>query len=97
MGVHSVLIEGGLDTWSRFLSEKMVDKARICVSDIDLGGDGPTFDTKSLSESGLILASEEEVCGDSLESESNDTFGDYTQCSRLYMNGFAVWYNVQRK
>ena len=67
MGVQSLLIEGGLDTWSRFLSEKMVDKARICVSDIDLGGDGPTFDTKSLSESGLILASEEEVCGDSIE------------------------------
>ena len=67
MGVQSLLIEGGLDTWSRFLSEKMVDKARICVSDIDLGGDGPTFNTKSLSESGLILASEEEVCGDSIE------------------------------
>tara|TARA_Y100001935_G_C16953098_1_gene335632 strand:+ start:45 stop:575 length:531 start_codon:yes stop_codon:yes gene_type:complete len=67
MGVQSLLVEGGLDTWSRFLSEKMVDRARICVSGVDLGGDGPTFDKKSLSESGLILASEEKVCGDSIE------------------------------
>ena len=67
MGVQSLLVEGGLDTWSRFLSEKMVDRARICVSDIDLGGDGPTFDKKSLSESGLIRVSEEKVRGDSIE------------------------------
>jgi|TARA_B100001758_G_C18372902_1_gene592477 diaminohydroxyphosphoribosylaminopyrimidine deaminase/5-amino-6-(5-phosphoribosylamino)uracil reductase len=66
-GVQSLLVEGGPFTWSRFLSEKMVDRARICVSDVDLGGDGPTFDTKSLRESGLILSSEEEVCGDSIE------------------------------
>ena len=67
MGVQSLLVEGGLDTWSRFLSEKMVDRARICVSDIDLGGDGPTFDKKSLSESGLTRVSEEKVRGDSIE------------------------------
>ena len=67
MGLQSLLVEGGLDTWSRFLSEKMVDRARICVSDIDLGGDGPTFDKKSLSESGLIRVSEEKVRGDSIE------------------------------
>ena len=67
MGVQSLLVEGGLDTWSRFLSEKMVDRARICVSDIDLGGDGPTFVKKSLSESGLIRVSEEKVRGDSIE------------------------------
>ena len=66
-GVQSLLVEGGPFTWSRFLSEKMVDRARICISDVDLGGDGPTFDTKSLRESGLILNSEEEVCGDSIE------------------------------
>ena len=67
MGLQSLLVEGGLDTWSRFISEKMVDRARICVSDIDLGGDGPTFDKKSLSESGLIRVSEEKVRGDSIE------------------------------
>ena len=67
MGLQSLLVEGGLDTWSRFLSERMVDRARICVSDIDLGGDGPTFDKKSLSESGLIRVSEEKVRGDSIE------------------------------
>ena len=67
MGLQSLLVEGGLDTWSRFLSEKMVDRARICVSDIDLGGDGPTFDKKSLSESGLTRVSEEKVRGDSIE------------------------------
>ena len=67
MGLQSLLVEGGLDTWSRFISEKMVDRARICVSDIDLGGDGPTFVKKSLSESGLIRVSEEKVRGDSIE------------------------------
>ena len=67
LGVQSLLIEGGLNTWSRFLACKMVDRARICVSDIDLGGDGPNFDKKSLSESGLFLVSEEDVSGDSIE------------------------------
>ena len=66
-GLQSLLVEGGHDTWSRFLSEKMVDRARICISDLDLGRDGPTFDTKSLSESGLILTSKKAVCGDSIE------------------------------
>ena len=66
-GIQSLLVEGGPYTWSRFLSEKMVDRARICISDLDLGGGGPTFDTKSLSESGLFLTSKEEVCGDSIE------------------------------
>ena len=65
--VQSLLVEGGLDTWSRFLSEKMVDRARICISDIGLEGDGPIFDTKILRESGLILTSEENVSGDTIE------------------------------
>ena len=45
----------------------MVDRARICISDIGLEGDGPIFDTKILSESGLILTSEESVSGDTIE------------------------------
>tara|TARA_B100000003_G_scaffold208116_1_gene227458 strand:+ start:40 stop:957 length:918 start_codon:yes stop_codon:yes gene_type:complete len=67
INVQSLLVEGGLDTWSRFLSEKMVDRARICVSDTGLEGDGPIFDKKILSESGLTLISEENVSGDTIE------------------------------
>ena len=66
-GIQSLLVEGGPFTWSKFLSEKMVDRARICISDLDLGEGGPVFDTESLSASGLILTSKEEVCGDSVE------------------------------
>jgi len=66
-GVQSLLVEGGPYTWSRFLSEKMVDRARICVSDVDLGGDGPVFETSSVSDSGLILISRDEISGDFIE------------------------------
>lgn len=66
-GVQSLLVEGGADTWSRFLSEGAVDRARICISPIDLGGGGPIFRGSSLSESGLFLSSEEDCSGDRIE------------------------------
>ena len=66
-GVQSLLVEGGADTWSRFLSEGAVDRARICISPIDLGGSGPVFRSSSLGESGLVLTSEEDCSEDRVE------------------------------
>ncbi|MEE3113538.1 MAG: bifunctional diaminohydroxyphosphoribosylaminopyrimidine deaminase/5-amino-6-(5-phosphoribosylamino)uracil reductase RibD, partial [Candidatus Thermoplasmatota archaeon] len=37
-GVQSLLVEGGADTWGRFLDAGLVDRARLCVSPIELGG-----------------------------------------------------------
>lgn len=67
-GIQSLLVEGGADTWDRFLSEGMVDRARLCVSPIDLGGSkGPIFNRQSLSEGGLALYSQETASGDHIE------------------------------
>lgn len=65
-GVQSLLVEGGADTWARFLSAGMVDRARICVSPVELEGGLARFDRSSLSDS-LDLVSSTEVSGDSIE------------------------------
>ena len=65
-GVQSLLVEGGADTWARFLSAGMVDRARICVSPVELEGGVARFDRASLSDS-LDLVSSTEVSGDSIE------------------------------
>ena len=65
-GVQSLLVEGGADTWARFLSAGMVDRARICVSSVELEGGLARFDRSSLSDS-LDLVSSTEVSGDSIE------------------------------
>ena len=66
-GVQSLLVEGGADTWGRFLSEGMVDRARLCVSPVDLGGFGPSFTSTSLSENGLQVSSRSDSSGDEIE------------------------------
>jgi len=64
-GVQSLLVEGGADTWGRFLDAGMVDRARLCVSPIELGGtEGALFTSNSLSDSGLSVVSSEVVSGD---------------------------------
>ena len=64
-GVQSLLVEGGADTWGRFLDAGMVDRARLCVSPIELGGtEGALFTSNSLSDSGLSVVSSEAVSGD---------------------------------
>ena len=66
-GIQSLLVEGGADTWARFLSEGLVDRARLCVSPIDLGGDGPIFTGSELEKGGLYMDSFEESSGDRIE------------------------------
>ena len=66
-GIQSLLVEGGAETWARFLSEGLVDRARLCVSPIDLGGDGPVFTSSELEKGGLSLDSFEESSGDRIE------------------------------
>ena len=64
-GVQSLLVEGGADTWGRFLDAGLVDRGRLCVSPIELGGtEGALFTRNSLSESGLSVVSKEVVSGD---------------------------------
>ena len=66
-GVQSLLVEGGADTWRRFLSEGAVDRARVCVSPVALTGDSPRFHSKDLSEYGMGILSETEASGDRIE------------------------------
>jgi riboflavin biosynthesis pyrimidine reductase len=52
--IQSLLVEGGKDTWVRFLESGLVDKAQLCVSNIELEGEsGEKFDSNYLSENGL--------------------------------------------
>ena len=65
-GIQSLLVEGGADTWGRFLSAGMVNRARICVSPIVLEEGIVTFD-RSILENGMTLTSVSEASGDSIE------------------------------
>jgi len=65
-GIQSLLVEGGADTWGRFLSAEMVNRARICVSPTVLEGGVVTFDG-SMLENGMTLTSVSEASGDSIE------------------------------
>jgi diaminohydroxyphosphoribosylaminopyrimidine deaminase/5-amino-6-(5-phosphoribosylamino)uracil reductase len=64
-GVQSLLVEGGADTWRRFLSSGTVSKARICVSPTELHGGVMTFDRSMLE--GMSLVSVSDASGDSIE------------------------------
>ncbi len=74
-GIQSLLVEGGAETWRRFLSAGMVDRARICISATELGGGIMAFD-KSLLGDGMELVSKSEVAGDSIEWWSKNTEED---------------------
>ena len=65
-GRQSLRVEGGADTWGRFLSAGMVNRARICVSPTVLEGGVVTFDG-SMLENGMTLTSVSEASGDSIE------------------------------
>jgi len=52
-GVQLLMVEGGADTWRRFLEAKEVDIAHLCRSPVDLSGDGESFDESELSDAGL--------------------------------------------
>tara|TARA_Y100001980_G_C14543242_1_gene321913 strand:+ start:1193 stop:2251 length:1059 start_codon:yes stop_codon:yes gene_type:complete len=63
-GIQSVLIEGGSDTWKRFLKEGGVDFAQICKSPLELVGGRLPFNEELLVESGLVKYEEFESGGD---------------------------------
>ena len=57
--VQTLLVEGGLETWKRFLEEKLVDSAHLCISEIELKAKNENYFHKShLEEAGLVLKSE---------------------------------------
>ena len=53
MGIQSLLVEGGADTWMRFLSSGLVDVVHLCVSPDKLKGDQEiVINPKKLEEFG---------------------------------------------
>ena len=53
--VQTLLLEGGLETWKRFLEEKLVDSAHLCISKIELDAKNEDYFNKShLEQAGLI-------------------------------------------
>ena len=65
MGVQSLLVEGGLDTWSRFLDSGLVDRVRVSVSPLELPHDeAQCFDLSILGEHGFSIVGESEADGD---------------------------------
>ena len=54
--VQTLLVEGGLETWKRFLEEKLVDSAHLCVSKIKLDTENEDYFNKDyLKDAGLVL------------------------------------------
>ena len=52
--IQSLLVEGGKDTWIRFLESGLVNRAHLCVSNLELEGDvGERFDCNYLLENKL--------------------------------------------
>ena len=52
-GIQTLLVEGGSDTWNRFVESGLVDMAHICRSQIELDGARFPFDENSLRKCGL--------------------------------------------
>ena len=52
-GIQTLLVEGGSDTWNRFVESGFVDMAHICRSKIELEGARFPFDENTLHECGL--------------------------------------------
>ena len=65
-GIQSLLVEGGPNTWRRFLAEGLVDRAHICQSPVKLSGSGTVFSDNELSSAGLSKFREIEVGGDKI-------------------------------
>ena len=52
-GIQTLLVEGGSDTWNRFVESGLVDMAHICRSQIELDGARFPFDENKLRKCGL--------------------------------------------
>ena len=63
-GIQSVLIEGGSDTWTRFLKAGEVNFAQMCKSPLELVGGRLPFNEELIVESGLVKYEEFESGGD---------------------------------
>ena len=63
-GIQSLLVEGGPNTWRRFLAEGLVDRAHLCQSPVELSGEGTVFSENELSSAGLKQIREIDVGGD---------------------------------
>ena len=63
-GIQSLLVEGGPNTWRRFLAAGLVDRAHLCQSPVELSGSGTEFTESELSSAGLQQFREIEVAGD---------------------------------
>ena len=51
-GIQTLLVEGGSDTWNRFVESGLVDMAHICRSQIELDGARFPFDENTLRKCG---------------------------------------------
>ena len=68
-GIQSLMVEGGADTWRRFLAEELVDRVHLCRSPFDLSGeDGVTFEEHELTSAGLRRVSVRDIDGDEVSS-----------------------------
>ena len=57
--VQTLLVEGGLETWKRFLEEKLVDSAHLCISKIELDAKNKYYFNKGhLEAAGLVMKNE---------------------------------------
>ena len=66
-GIQSLLVEGGKDTWIRFLESGLVDKARLCISNLELKGEGgEIFDSSYLLENGFQITEKIDIGGDDI-------------------------------
>ena len=65
-GIQSLLVEGGPNTWRRFLEAGAVDRAHLCQSPVELTGQGDTFGEADLEAAGLSRVREIEVGGDTI-------------------------------
>ena len=63
-GIQSLLVEGGPNTWRRFLAEGLVDRAHLCQSPVELSGKGTVFSENDLSSAGLKKVRQIDVGGD---------------------------------
>ncbi|PXF18033.1 MAG: hypothetical protein CXX73_05510, partial [Methanobacteriota archaeon] len=65
-GIQSLMIEGGPDTWARFLTAGLVDRAHLCQSPVELSGSGDTFGEADLEAAGLHKINSLEVSEDTI-------------------------------
>jgi|TARA_B110000967_G_scaffold201617_1_gene239172 diaminohydroxyphosphoribosylaminopyrimidine deaminase/5-amino-6-(5-phosphoribosylamino)uracil reductase len=65
--IQSLLVEGGSNTWMRFLESGFVDKAHLCVSNIELSGESNVlFRKEYLLTSGLSKIRDIKISNDTV-------------------------------